>query len=159
MTIDKINMRDSYKFYKANSEVPLDIKTYMHIITGFLYFLICKVIDGFQVQLAGGNSLGTIAVVGKKPKVFYDDNGNVRGLAVDWKATNEYWANNAEAKEKKERLYHLNEHTNGIRYNFVWWKTDMKIANKYLYSFTLCKPAKRALVKRIREGKEYLVHT
>lgn len=153
-----INMRDSYKYYKSKSENPLDIKTYMHIITGFLLFLANKIIDGFQVQMAGGNSLGTFAVVGKKIKPYTDAKGNLRGIAPDWATTKKMWAENPEAKKNKQLAYYFNEHSNGIKYNFVWWKTDMKIANKYLYSFTFCKPAKRALSERIKEGKEYLVH-
>lgn len=156
--IETVNIRDSYKHYRENNERPVDIKTYMHIATGFLSFMMKKVLDGFQVQVSNAHSMGVFAVVGKKPKIRIDDEGNIKGLAIDWKETNKLWTDNPEAKEKKQYVYHTNEHSNGIRYNLVWWKTDMKIGNKYLYSFTFCKPAKRKLAALIRTGKEYLTY-
>jgi hypothetical protein len=157
--IIKINIRDSYKFYKNTVEGAKDIKTYMNVATGYLKFLSMKLLEGFQVQLSNGSSLGTFAIVGKKLKPTIDENGKVRGLAPDWKSTMELWGRDATAKENKTMVYYLNEHTAGYKYNLVWWKTDMKIGNKFLYSFTFCKPVKRALSKMLREGKEYLTHT
>lgn len=158
MPIETVNIRDSYKWYKENHVHPrVDIKVYMHIVTGFMKFLGEKILDGFQVKLGGGDSLGTLAVVGKRPKVRFEGD-KIMGLAPDWSATKKMWAEFPELKEKKQLVFYTNDHTNGIRYNLVWWKTGMKIGNKYLYTFVFCKPMKRALSKLLREGKEYLVY-
>lgn len=152
--IRETNIRDSYKYYRRNVECPLDIKTYMHIATGFIAFKIRKMFEGFDVQLSGGRSLGTVGIRGRRMK--FDENGSVVGLAPDWKNTIELWNRNPEAKANKEFIYHLNEHTNGIKYNLVWWKAGMLIADKLLYSLTFCKPNRRKLTRLLKEGKEYI---
>lgn len=157
--IEKVNIQDSYKFYKEKSQFPtVSLKIYMKITTGFMKFLANKILDGFQVQLSNAHSLGVLAAVGRKPTIRIKEDGTIRGLAVNWKETNLLWASNPELRGT-DFVYYTNDHTNGVKYNLVWWKTDMKIGNKYLYSFTFCKPMKRALSEKLFQGKEYLVHT
>jgi len=159
MAIETVNIRDSYKWYKENAQHPkVHISIYMKIATGFMKFLAKKIVAGFQVQLGNAHSLGVFAVVGKKVRVKIDEEtGKVRGLMVNWKATNELWASNPELR-RKEYVYYTNDHTNGVKYNLVWWKTNMNIGNKHLYSFTFCKPLRKELSASINEGKEYLVY-
>lgn len=156
--IEKINIRDGYKYYRRNNENPVDLKTFMHIATGFLSFMMRKILDGFQVQVSNAHSMGVFAIVGRKPRITFDENGRLSGLAVDWKETNKLWAEKPELREQREYIFYTNDHSNGFRYNFVWWKTDMKIGYKNLYSFTFSKVAKRKLSANIKAGKEYLTY-
>ena len=148
------NLRDSHKYYKRKSENPVDVKTYLHIVTGFIAFKMRKMFEGYDIELSGGKSLGTVGIRGRRFK--RNSEGKLRGLSINWKETNILWAAKPEAKVNREFIYYLNEHSNGVRYNLVWWKAGMKIGNKLLYSLTFSKMNKRKLTKLIREGKEYI---
>jgi hypothetical protein len=154
--IEKVNLRDSYRFYKNNSENPVDIRIYLYILSGFMQFIAKKILDGFYVELSGGKSFGTLGIRGRKQKVLVDGEGNIKGAAVNWKATNELRASNPEAMANKEKIYFLNEHTNGYRYKVVWFQEGMKVTNKSLFYFKLSKPNKRRATALFKSGKEYL---
>ena len=156
--VEKVNLRDSYKYYKTcNPASTVDVKIYLYIITGFVKFIMQKVFDGFDVELAGGRSLGTIGIRGKKLIPKLEEQGNMIHGSVDWGATRKLWESNHEAKKNKVLLKHLNEHTNGIAYNLLWWPTGMKIGNKRLYNLVFCKPNKRKASAYFFSGREYLV--
>lgn len=157
--IEVRNIRSSYKYYKSAVEQPVDIKLYIQIVLGFISYMVRKVFEGNDVKLSTGDSLGTIAIRGDKVKPKIDENGNVKGVAISWGRTNKLWSENPEAKAKKQLVYCLNEHSNGIKYKFVWIKQDMRLHNKTYYSLSLSRKNRRTLSKLINEGKEYLVNT
>lgn len=148
------NIRDSYKLYKKSTENPVDIKTYIEIANGYNQHLMDKVLDGEKVTLP--MRFGTLCIMGKKQKIRFDENGNVKGLAPDWVKTKQLWDKNSEAKERKQLVYHTNEHSSTIRYKFLWAKSRVLITNKTLYSLRLTRTNKREVNKRVNEGKEYL---
>lgn len=154
--VEKVNLRDSYKYYKANNPNPIDVKIYLYIVVGFITFLVQKLIEGFDIELAGGKSLGTIGIRGRKPDVIIDKEGNIR-LPKDYGATNKMWKENPELKEQRQYVYHTNEHTNGLCYRVYWWQYGMKIANKRLYYIDICKGTSRKIAASIKSGKEYAV--
>lgn len=156
--IEKVNLRDSYKYYKNTTSTPVDVRIYLYIVAGFIKFLVKKVFEGYDVQLSGGRSLGTIAIRGKRTNVRVDEiTGEILGAAVNWKDTKKLWEANPIAKEQGDKIFYLNEHTNGVRYSFKWFMQGMNVANKNLYFLKLCKPNKRKLVALLNDGKEYLV--
>ena len=65
------------------------------------------------------------------------------------------WNKNKEAKEKKEKLYIMNDRTNYIRYNVVYEPCIYSVKHLYLYSFKLALGAKKKLKEAILEGQEY----
>jgi hypothetical protein len=148
------NIRDSYKLYKNSIENPVDIKTYIEIANGYNQHLMDKVLDGEKVTLP--MRFGTLCIMGKKQKIRFDENGNVKGLAPDWVKTKQLWDKNSEAKERKQLVYHTNEHSSTIRYKFLWAKSRVLITNKTLYALRLTRTNKREVNKRVNEGKEYL---
>ena len=148
------NIRDSYKLYKKSTENPVDVKTYIEIANGYNQHLIDRVLDGEKVTLP--MRFGTLCIMGKKQKVRFDENGNVKGLAPDWVKTKQLWDKNPEAKERKQLVYHTNEHSSTIRYKFLWAKSRVLITNKTLYALRLTRTNKREVNKRVNEGKEYL---
>lgn len=147
------NLRSSYKFYKKESNKPVDLKKYLLIATMYNKFLIKKVIEGEEVVLP--SRLGSLRIIGRKQKVRFDENGKVIGLAPDWVKTKKLWDNNPIAKEKKQLLYHTNEHTDSVRYKFLWSKNRMFLVNKMLYALQITRHNKRQVHKKILEGKEY----
>lgn len=156
------NIRDSYyKQYVKTESVPVSRIIYTKIVIGFISFVMRKVFEGFDVRLAGGKSLGTIGIRGRRLNPKIDEDGNITGLSTDWKLTYELWNSDPEAKANNNRIYYMNEHSSSIRYKISWWSEGMVIANKYLYSLVFTygpKGNRRKLAKKIKEeDKEYLV--
>ena len=149
------NLRDSYKLYKKEVKNPVDVKTYVLIATMYNKFLMDKVLDGEEVTLP--SRFGTLCIIGRKQKIQFDEQGNIKGLAPDWVKTKELWDSDPIAKQNKQLVYHFNEETNGIRYKFAWSKNRVLVSNKTLYNLRMTRSNKRELSKLVREGKEYLV--
>lgn len=165
MIVEK-NMIHFYRFYRDNypKAVKLEheyktIAMYRAIINGFIKFIVKKVFEGFEVQLSDGTSLGSLHITGRKRKVTIDEvTGEIKGLRVDYGATNKLWAERPDLKEKKYRVYHTNEHSGGITYRITWSKERMLMPNKYYFCLIPCRQNKRDIAKKILiENKEYLV--
>lgn len=146
--IEQLTLVDSYKTYRKSVGEPLTKVEYANITGGLFRFMMERVWDGHDVELSGGRSLGTIAIRGSKT-------GKLR---TDWKQTYILWNSNPQAKAANERIYYMNDHSNGISYHYCWWKEGMKIGNKKLYSFKFAKPNKRMLKKLIFEGREFIMN-
>lgn len=149
-----LNLRDSYSTYKEQVEEPIDIKTYMYIVNGFMKFLMYRLFRVGEITLP--DKLGTLSIIGKKQKIKVEE-GKIKGCSPDWKSTKELWENNPEAKANKQLVYHFNEETNGVRYKFFWAKKNVAMTNKTLYTLKLARNNKRLLSRLIKEGKEYLI--
>lgn len=148
------NLRDSYSIYKSSVETPIDIRTYLKIVNGFMKFLICKLFIRGEIVLP--ERLGSIHIYGRKQKVRIED-GKIKGCGPDWIKTKELWANDEEAKKNKQLVFQFNEETNGVVYKFVWSVNNVPVLNKCLYKFKATRDNKRHLSKLIKEGKEYLI--
>lgn len=149
------NIRTSFGYYKKQTENPVDIKDYIAIVNNFNKFLMDKVLAGFEVVLPA--RLGVMSIIGTKQEIRFDANGEPI-LPPDWVKTKELWEKNPEAKEKKTRMFHTNDHTNGIRYKLLWSKRRVLVENKTLYSFRLTRTNKRAISTMVTvEGKEYFI--
>lgn len=148
------NIRDSYKHYKKISTKPVDISLYIRICNHFMLFLASKLLTQGLINLPA--RLGSISITGKKQKLKVED-GKIKGLAPDWKATRELWNTDEEAKKNKQIVYHFNEDTNGIRYRFRWNRKRVFMDNKTLYNLIMTRTNKRTLARLIKEGKEFLI--
>ena len=147
-------MNDIAQFYQENDKNPIDTKEFRKIVNGFHQFIADKIIEGETVRLP--EKLGELKIVGKKVTPRIDpETGNVVGLAPDWGETRKLWAKCPECEEEKQLVYHLNEHTDGIRYKVAWGKTGVFLHNRDFYAFTAVRSLKRALKGAIDRGKEY----
>lgn len=142
------NLRDSYKAYKASTDNPVDIKTYLMITGNYHKFLLDKVVDGEEITLPA--RMGTLSVVGTEQEVRFGDDGKPI-LPPDWVKTRELWEKSPEAKAQKKLVYL----TSDIRYKFLWSKKRVLVTNKMLYSLRLTRTNKRAVSSAIKQGKEY----
>lgn len=151
-----LGMNDIALFYQETEKNPIDTKEFRRIVNGFHQFLADKIIAGETVRLP--ERLGEIKIVGRKvtPKID-PETGNVIGLAPDWGETRKLWEKCPQCEEEKQLVYHLNEHTNGIRYKVVWSKIGVFLHNRDFYAFTAVRSLKRTLKKAIDEGKEYFI--
>lgn len=150
-----IGIRQSYQLYKEEVENPVKVDEYIAINEEFMEFIVNRLLDGHMIKLPEG--LGTLEFVGKKIKPVLDENGNIKGLSPNWGATNKYWKENPQAKERKEVIYHFNEHTNGVRYKMYWSKKHVFIQNKDFYSFVLSRENKHKFNNAILNGSEFLI--
>lgn len=149
------NIIKSYKTYKTNSSRPLDKNTYVEICNNFMLFLSNRLIEKGHIKFPRG--LGDLIISGRKIKPTIGEDGKIKGLSPDWKATKELWEQDAEAKEKKLLVFHTNDNTNNIRYKNTWIRARSPVTNKMIYNFILTRANKRALAKKIKEGNEYLI--
>ena len=149
-----LNSSDGYKVYKKSVKRPLDKKDFVLVINEYFQFISKKLVDTGHIVLP--ERLGKVEIVGRKSKVTFEE-GKIKGLAPDWKATKELWEEDPEAKKNKQLVYHFNENTGGIRYRYNWYKTRVIANNKYYYNLVMTRNNKKALNKKIMEGKEYLI--
>jgi phage FluMu protein Com len=151
------NILDSYKnFRKSGGEVIVTRKDFCKIVNEFNKHIMEFVLKGDEVKLP--EKIGTISVKGKKVKTKFDEDiGRISNQAVDYGETNKLWSRCPECKERKQVVYHLNEHTNGIRYKFFWSRDRVLIENKSFYSMIFTRTNKRKLSHLIQNGKEFYV--
>jgi len=85
----------------------------------------------------------------RKPKIV---NGKlVNNIPIDWKATNELWEKDSEAKEKKILVRYNNSHTSGYVFRIYCKKFKSKVKKKNLYKFKPSRNFQRSLSKRIKD--------
>lgn len=147
------NLRESYKLYKETVENPVDIQTYLILAGDYNTFLIDKVLEGKGVTLP--SRMGTLEILGRKQTIKFNEEGKVEGLAPDWVKTKALWDSNPKAKEQKKLVHHINNHTDGVRYKYLWSKKNVLVENKTLYSLRLTRTNKRAVHSKIMEGVQY----
>lgn len=155
MSSHSLGIRDAYKLYRKSNKDGVLLLDYLDITGAYIEYVIQKLLEGDAVQLT--ERLGYLEHVGVKVKPKIDENGNITGLATDWKSTNELWKNNPEAKERKERIYYFNEHTQGLRYCLRWSKKRVFVSNKEFYTFRLSFTNKKRFKNSVLAGNEYYV--
>lgn len=145
---------DYYKpFKKEHKNVDVSYEDFIMINKEYNKYLLERVFNGEHCSLPG-SATGSAYIRGKKENISVDENGKIKGLAPDWKATNALWKSDAKAKEQKKIIYHQNLDTNGVRYKFFWDRTT--IISEYLqfFSFRLSRANKKILSKSILDNKE-----
>ena len=148
---------DSYQIYRKSSSNPVKIKIYREINDAFTEYLIDRLATGNIVTLP--ERMGDLVFVGRKVKPKIIDDKTLKGISVNWKATKDYWNENSEAKEKKQLIYHFNEHSCGIRYKFFWYRRGVLARNKWFYTFIPARALKRRFAKYIiEEQREFLIN-
>ena len=152
-----LSISTSYRYYQKQGGT-LTEEEYKKLIRSYLKNISDKILRGIEILLPG--RMGSMKITGRKVKPKFD-NGKVKGLAPDWKATKDLWNRCSECKENKQLVYHLNEHSDGYRYKFYWEKTKALISerNQPMYSFVPTRTNKRRLCELIKSGKEYLLET
>ena len=148
------NLTDSYSLYKEKFGDEVSKSDYVKIASAFIKFIMYRIIhhsDAIQLPF----KTGTLKVVGRKQKIRYDEEGNIKGLSPNWKKTKELYDRCPECKEKRQIVYNMNEHSDGIRYSFNWGLRNVMLKNKSYYVLKMTRANKRDLYKAILSGKEY----
>lgn len=158
------NLTDSYSLYKERYSDKLDKEgnkitvvsksDYVKIASAFIKYIMYRVIHCGDTIILPFKT-GFLEVLGRKQKISFDEDGNVKGLSPNWKKTKELYDKCPECKERKQIVYNMNEHSDGIRYSFNWGLRDILLKNKSYYVLKMSRANKRDLYKTILSGKEY----
>lgn len=143
-----ITLNDFYKYYKTKSESPVDYSIFKNIVFEFNND-ICKgcIYDSLFFKMP--SRLGILSIKKRKSKASINKDGslNTKFLAVNWKDTKELWEKDPEAKEKHQRVYHLNRHSNGYILRWNWDRFNINLSNRTYYSLDIMRKYDRELSK------------
>lgn len=154
------NTPDYYKHYikthcrkDKTSKYYITQSQYTNILKKFFQLLIEeKVYKGEEVVLP--YNMGKLFIRKMKSTVKLDENGKlINHLPVDFGATRKLWRENEEAFKKKIIVRHLNKHTNGFVFKFIYNKDKARYRNKSMYRFEPTRKHKRNLAKLIKVSK------
>lgn len=154
-------MPDYYKFYIKQYEQNLSRQRYNDIITDFNTELQDLIIEDNLIYLIPHLNLELILKKDKrKPKIV--DGKLISNLPVNWKATNELWARDAEAKKKKLRVRYSNTHTSGFVFRIYCKKFKCTLKNRGLYKWTTIRDFARkvnlAIINPKKDIDAYLLY-
>ncbi len=107
-------------------------------------------LDNFEFKLP--ERLGILSIKKRKPKLKFDEEGKlINTMPIDWKATKDLWEEDAESKELKKLVRHLNEHTNGYVPYWCYNSYPGTFKNKSVYKFKSTRTNKRDLNKILKD--------
>lgn len=155
-----VNIKTAYYLeYRLDKPNPkINVKIYRDIVVGFVKYIVGKILEGRVMRIPG--RLGIMYVMGRKPnmRVVQNEDGtsSIKGLSINWPATNKYWAENPEAESEKKYIYFFNEHTNGYRYRLKWRKKNMIVVNKFSYYFKLSRANNRMIATQLKNNVDFL---
>lgn len=145
------SIKDYFKYFKKNNEdLDISYKTYTSVINQFNKELINLIIeDNLEYTIPYIGSTLSIRKDKRVPKIV---NGKLYNTTpVDWKATNELWDSDDEARDKKLLVRHLNYHTSKYVFRIYFKKYKLYFINKKLFSFKVSRNFQRSLSSRIND--------
>jgi len=111
-----------------------------------------KIFNGEEIVFP--YNMGRLFIRKVKTAVKLDNEGKViNHLPVDFGATNKLWKENPKAAENKILVRHLNKHTNGYVFKFIYNKDRSRFKNKSAYRFEPTRTHKRHLAKLAKSRK------
>jgi hypothetical protein len=151
------NILSSYKQYReAGGTTEVKRVEFCRVANDFNKHMIGLVFEGNEVKVP--ERLGTIIVKGKKVETEFDEElGRISNQSIDFGETNKLWAKCPDCEERKQMVYHLNEHTNGVRYRYFWSRDRVLVENKMFYTMRFTRANKRGLSKLIKSGTEFYI--
>ncbi len=149
------SIKDYWKYYCKNSKT-IPYEQYRDI----LYFILEQyslLISDHAMDMTFPYKLGKILIRKHLQQVKFDEEGNlISKLPVDYKATKDLWDKDPEAKERKQLVYCLNQHSEGW-----WFSIKYQIFNQlkshYKVKFLTFKPARKMTRRFAKNIKEYKI--
>jgi len=142
-------MKDYYKFFcKIYPNADISRSKFNKIISEYNEKMSELLIEELTYTLP--LKMGTLEILKDQRKVYENKEGKIiNNKPVDWKATNNLWKLNEEAKKKKVLIRHENKHTNGYVFRVYYNKSKANFKNKTVYSFSPIRELKRNITQRI----------
>jgi hypothetical protein len=136
-------IKDYYAYYRETGGT-CDYKTYKEVLVTFFDKLTTYLVENeYSYKLPA--RMGIITILKVSPKIKMVDGGLRTNMAVNFKATNELWESDPEAKKNKVKIYYENKHSNRYRYKFEYSKSKATYKNKKVYKFRLTRTNKYKL--------------
>lgn len=100
--------------------------------------------------------LGLFRVRKRKTIFKLDKDGNLdtKYLNIDYKATKDLWAEDDEARKKKELIFHFNEHTDGYKFPWFWDKRISNAKNQSYYKVIITRTHNRNKNKVLKSNNK-----
>lgn len=160
---EKNGLPEIYKYYKSkfskeerNTSAIVDYKKFCGILRDFNKEVASIIInEGLEFKLP--QRLGYIRVLKYKPRTLVNPDGTIKkkSLNPDWCSSKKLWKEKYPGKTPEELkliknkpiVYFLNEHTNGYKHRFYWYKKGSNAKNRSVYSMITTFSNKRMLGK------------
>lgn len=128
------------KFCAANPTVTLTFKKWQSILYTYNHLFRDHILEtGDKIKLPWG--LGAFTVSKKKSKKFIVIDGKEYiNMPIDWVKT----------KKAGKFIYHLNAHTDGFRYKWIWSSYDARFHQKDIWVFKPSRVSSRKLAEYIK---------
>lgn len=137
-SISIYNYVDFYdKYIEWYPEDNVDYDTFKAVIFEYHKLIVDIVLNKSQ-EFILPFGLGKIYIGKYKPKTLTD-----KSLSYDY----------GHYKKTGQKIFHLNEHTNGYKFRLFWSKLNVPNRIIYEYGLTLVRANKRLLAKLIKENK------
>ena len=117
------NTPELWDYYRGRVDKPLSRFKYSKVLTALMNELVRSLIEDESIIELSKN-LGSVKI--SRRKVNFDK------PRLDYYAT----------KVANEKIYHLNEHTGGYFYRYLWIKSEATFQNLQATSFTPCRAIK-----------------
>jgi len=144
---------DIYNYYKKITANPVSYNIFKNFLfssktnVGIIEQITNKIL--YSAYILTLPKLGSIFVRKYKPKIKFKPNGDLdirkSHIRIDWGNTMKLWNTNKEAKNQKLKVYHLNKHSKGYLYKFLWDKRKQLLPNKSVYKFNPVRKLDRQL--------------
>lgn len=121
-------------YIEAGTKYEVSYETFRDIVKDYFEYIRDNVLEKSMTAKLPCR-LGQLSIIKHQPK-----NYNSKSLRVDFQATKLYG----------KTIYHLNEHSNGYKYRFLWSKKDILLPHKAHYQFIACRGLKRKLAEYIK---------
>jgi len=138
--------KEAYKkFCAANPSINLPFEKWSEIIYTFNHNFRDHILEtGDRCKLPWG--FGTFTVSKKKSKKFVTINGKEYiNLAVDWVKTNKVG----------KKVYHLNTHTDGYRYKWIWFNCDARFQYSKVWVWKASRSTSRKLAEYLKRPNSH----
>lgn len=150
-----IGLQQAYEYYKKNynNKYNLTKREYSVIFREVAERLMFRIIfENFELKLP--HDVGSILIKKTKIKIQFNEDGTLchKGLRADWKSTKDLWAADEDAKNKKQIVYHFNEHTDRYNLKFAYDKRTSKMKNQSAYKFKPCRKWSRLLNEAVKRN-------
>lgn len=144
--------RDAYKWVRKNKWTALKgskctDSEYSAVISLVNKHLVELILSGHSIEFP--HQMGSLKVVGVPAKVGYVEGKLTNNYRVDWKKTLEYWYNDSEARENRQKVKRISS----CIYHIVYDKTCARFRNRKFYQYRINRSLGKALGKKAENQK------
>lgn len=149
--VSTIKDNEYQHYYRENYSNCVNWEVYRNVWKDIINEIVPEMmIYNYHWKLPCG--MGSIAMRKYKPKIRLKEGVlDTKNLRIDYKETRILWENDEDAREKKLKVYHINDHTDNNKVIFQWIK-PLERSNKIRkYRFYISRLWNRKLATILKE--------